>query len=359
MAPAKMHRVVGDHPDGAPLQAGQRGHHVGREGRSQLQDRPLVGHQLQCVAHVVHASPILGHHPAQRILVRQSPSGRGRPGSRPDSGGPPPRLLPRRRTEDIDHPVGHLHRDWPHLVGSDHTQASPFDHGGPAHTDGGLWGGDDHVATAEQRCVAREAPPGHHSDQRHPSAELGEEGERLGVEAGHHRGVGVPGPPAATFGEQHHWQAQARGQLEEPVLLPVVHLPLRAGQDGVVVRDDHATRPLAAEQLAVDAGQTGHQPVGRRAGDQVVVAAPGPLGRHDETAVLVEAGGIDQIVDVLAGRAPARVVATRRGLGATGVQGGAHAGTQLGELRTDGRPGGPTGSGFTHRGGISRTHGRS
>ena len=83
----------------------------------------------------------------------------------------------------------------------------------------------------EQRGVAGEAASRHDADERHLPAQRAEQREGLGVEPGHDGHVGVAGAPAAALGEEHHGEPQPLDELEEAVLLAVVHLALGAGQD--------------------------------------------------------------------------------------------------------------------------------
>jgi hypothetical protein len=62
-------------------------------------------------------------------------------------------------------------------------------------------GGDDHVATAQQRGIAGKTAPGHHADHRHLAVEPREAGEGRHVQAGHDRHVHItrrPPPPSAN-----------------------------------------------------------------------------------------------------------------------------------------------------------------
>ena len=61
--------------------------------------------------------------------------------------------------------------------------------------------------------------------------------------------VGVARAPAAALGEEHDRQPQALGELEQPVLLPVVLQALRAGEHRVVVRHHDAARPRRPEEV--------------------------------------------------------------------------------------------------------------
>ena len=59
--PAEMGGVVGDHPQRAALQAGQRGHHARAPSAAQLEHRALVEELLHDVADLVAALALLGH----------------------------------------------------------------------------------------------------------------------------------------------------------------------------------------------------------------------------------------------------------------------------------------------------------
>ncbi len=126
-------------------------------------------------------------------------------------------------------------------------------------------------------------------------------------EPGDTGGVGVAGTAAAALGEEHHRQAQPVGQLEQPVLLLVVHLALRAGEHRVVVGQDRAARALLAEEVAIHGADARDHAVGGRARDQVLDRAAAPLRRDHQRPVLDQAAGIAEVVDVLARRALARL----------------------------------------------------
>ena len=302
--PRQVHRVVGDDPDRPSLHPGQRGHHAGREGRTQLEHRPLVGHQLEGPPHVVDPAPIRGHDVPEQLLVRCAPLAHVPLEVRQIAAGRLDGLL-LVGAEDVDDPVRHLHRDRADVLGGEHAQPAALDHGGPTHPDVGVGSGDDDVAASEQRGVAGEAAPRHDADQRHEPAQRAEPGEGLGVEPGDHGHVGVAGPAAAALGEEDHGQPQAFDELEEPVLLLVVHLALGAGQHGIVVRQHGTARPFSVEEVTVDPTDAGDEAVGGRVGDEVLGAAARPLGRDDEPAVLLEAAGVAQVLDVLPRRPPA------------------------------------------------------
>ncbi len=190
------------------------------------------------------------------------------------------------------------------------------------------------MAAPQQRGVAGEAAARHDPDEGHLPAQGAEQGKGCGVETGHGGRVGVAGAAAAPLGEEHDRQPQPLDQLEQPVLLQVVHLALRAGQDGEVVGEDGATG-VVAEQVAVHPPDAGDQPVGRRVGLQVRHAPTRPLGRDDQPAVLLEGAGVAQVLDVLPGRpSPPGVPALRR-LRSPRVERGPDPGPQLGQLGSD------------------------
>ena len=164
--------------------------------------------------------------------------------------------------------------------------------------------------------------------------ERAEPREGLGVEPGHDGHVGVARPSAAALGEEHDGEAQALDELEEPILLAVVHLALGAGQDGIVVRQNRATRSFLVEEVAVDLADARHEAVGRRVRHEVLGAPARPLRCDDEAAVFLEAAWIAQVLDVLPGRPPPAVVPALGGRRTTPVKRAGDAGAQLGELGT-------------------------
>ncbi len=169
--------------------------------------------------------------------------------------------------------------------------------------------------------------------------ERAEQREGLGVEPGHDGHVRVAGAATAAFGEEDDREAQAFHELEEAVLLAMVHLALGAGQDGIIVREDGAARPFSVEEVSVDPADAGDETVGRRVGDEVVGGPARPLGRDDEAAVLLEAVRVAQILDVLSCRpSPTRVPALGRRRPAV-VERGRDALPQLGQLGTYDAPG--------------------
>ena len=209
---------------------------------------------------------------------------------------------------EVDHPVGHLHRERTDLVGVVDTEATALDHGRPAHADRASLRCDDNVATAEQRSVAGEAPTRRDAHERNGAGQLGEELEGEAVEPGHTGSVDVARAAAATLGQQHDGQPLAFRQHEEPVLLAVVLVPLRAGQHHVVVRRHD-------DRVAVDAGDAADQAVGRGVADEVVEVAATPLSRNRERPVLDEGSGIDEVGQVLTGGALTASVAAANCVG--------------------------------------------
>ena len=88
---------------------------------------------------------------------------------------------------------------------------------------------------------------------------------------------GRPPPPSAnrTTG-----QPQPLDELEEAVLLAVVHLALGAGQDRIVVGQRRRSGTVPVEEVAVDPPDAGDQAVGRRVGDELLGARGVPAGRR-------------------------------------------------------------------------------
>ena len=178
------------------------------------------------------------------------------------------------------------------------AQAAAGDHGGSAHADVGVLGGDDHVAAAEQCGVSGEASARGDAYQRNGAGQASEQIKRHRVETRHHGGVGIAGPSPATLGEQHHRQPLALGQLEEPVLFPVVLVALRAGEHRVVVRHHHHACPLRPNPVDADRCDAADQAVRRGVGDQVVLAAASTLGGNHQRAVLDERPVVDEVLDL-------------------------------------------------------------
>ena len=127
-----------------------------------------------------------------------------------------------------------------------------------------------------------------------------EQVEGQAVEAGHAGAVGVARPPAAALGEEHDRQPLALGQLEQPVLLAVVLQALRAGQHGVVVRHHHGRRGRRRCRRRRPARRPGVRSMSSSTGRRRRWAA------MTSGAVLDEAAGVDEVVDVLPGACAAR-----------------------------------------------------
>ncbi len=215
---------------------------------------------------------------------------------------------------EVDDAVGVLDVDRAYCLGLVYAQPATLDHRRPAHPDGRVLGGDHHVAAAEQRRVAGEAETGGDPYEWHEAAEAGEQVKRAAVEPGDVRPVDITRAPAAALGEQHDGEAAVLGDLEQAVLLEVVSHPLGAGEHRVVV--GHGDRGMA-----VDLADAGHQAVRRGAPDQLVLVAAGLLGGEDQRAVLDEGAGVEEVLEVLAGRAAVLVVALLGRLGAGGRPG--------------------------------------
>ena len=109
--------------------------------------------------------------------------------------------------------------------------------------------------------------------------------------------VGVAGPAAAAFGEQHHRQLAAGGQIEDAIGFGMVAHALRTGQDGVVVRQH-------SRLDAADFRHPGDQTIGRGVGDQVLLRTPAALRGDRQRAVFDETPRVHQIGDVLSGGTP-------------------------------------------------------
>ena len=214
----------------------------------------------------------------------------------------------------------------PMAFGLVRAEAAAFDHRGAAHADVRALGRDDHVAAAEQRRVAREAVARRDADQRHQAAQPREQVEREAVEPRHAGAVGVAGPAAAAFGEEHDGSRMLLRQLEQPVLLLVVAQPLRAREHGVVVRHrDRSDWPSTVPM----------PPTSPSAGVRSISScerSPPPLRGHDERRVLHEAAVVDEVGDVLArGALPGRTPA-RDGVGSTVIETDVVALDHLGEV---------------------------
>ena len=133
--------------------------------------------------------------------------------------------------------------------------------------------------------------------------QLGEVQERHRLQPRCADAVGVAGAPATALREEHDRQPQPLGQLEQAVLLAVVLHALGTGEDGVVVGDGDRPRRLGPELVAVDRADAPDETVGRRVGDEVVEAAAAALAGDHDRPVLHEGALVDEVGDVLAGRA--------------------------------------------------------
>ena len=181
------------------------------------------------------------------------------------------------------------------VAGSDlfrleNAQATPFDHGWPAHADVAVAGGNDDVGTAQQRCIAGKTAPGHDAHHRHGTIEPGKTGKGGDVQPGDFGRVHIARPATATFGKQDDRQLLLQRNAQQPVRLLVIAHALGARQHREVVSHYYAARLLGAEQLRVDTANAGDHAVGRGVGDQVVQRTAPGLRRNRQRAVLDETG---------------------------------------------------------------------
>src|SRR6202040_3632112 len=108
-------------------------------------------------------------------------------------------------------------------------------------------------------------------------------------ESGDRGRVRVTRPTSPTFSEQHHRQLKALDQLEQPVLLTVVHLTLCASEDHVVVGEHSAAGVSVVKEFAIDSADTSDQSIRRRSLNEVLGVSSSPLGCDDQRTVLNEA----------------------------------------------------------------------
>ena len=94
----------------------------------------------------------------------------------------------------------------------------------------------------------------------------------------------------------------------------MTHPALRPGKHRVVVGEHH--RADAADRRGAR-----DQAIGRARDDQLLLREPRALRRDDEPAVLREAAGIDEIVDVLARGSLVGLASLRDRIGARRIQG--------------------------------------
>ena len=206
-------------------------------------------------------------------------------------------------------PFGTWNGHRPDLLGRVDAEAAALDHRRPAHAERRALGRDDHVAARDQRGVAGERAAVDDRDQRHQPAQLREGRERVRVDRDAGADVVLARPAAAALAEQDQRQLEALRQLEHPVLLVVIAVPLRARQHRVVVVDDDGAGPRLVEQLAVDRAHAGDDAVARRVLAQRLDRVALVLPRDDERPVFLEGPGIDEAVDVLARHAVAQLPA--------------------------------------------------
>ena len=332
---AEMLRVVGDEAERPALDADQGGDDSDAEGRAQLEHGAFVRQRLDDSADVVDAQPVLRDGAAQEPLVGRAPVR--------DPSLEIGEVAFRRRAgldfvldQEVDDAVRRLHADRPDLLRAIDAEAAALDHRRAAHADIRVSRGDHHVAAAEQRGVAGEAAAGDDSDERREPAEPGELREGRHVEAADAEPIRVARPAAAAFGEQDDRQALPLGEREQAVLLLVVALPLRAGEHGVVVGDDHAAGALRSEQVAVHRGEARHDAVARRVADEIVLRPARRLRRDRERAVFDETLCIDERGDVLARRAMIGLAAPRDGFRAVLVEAERLPRQHVGEILADG-----------------------
>ena len=250
---AEMLWIVGDQAERLALDADEGRDHADAEIAAELQHRAFVGEQIDHGADVVDAQAVFRDRAAQQALVRRLPV-RHRALEIGEIF-----LRDRRRLllvldEDIDDAVRRLERDRADLGRMIDAEPAAFDHGGAAHADRGVLGGDDDVAAAEHRGVAGKAIAGDDADHRHEAGEPCELHKGRPVEPGHAEPIGVARPAAAAFGVEHQRQPPLLGQREHAVDLLVVHVALGAREHGVVIGDHHAARAFGPEFLGVDGG---------------------------------------------------------------------------------------------------------
>ncbi len=175
------HRIVREQAQRPSFDANKRCDHVGAEVAPQFQNRTLVRDQIDHPAHVVHAQPILRYHLTQLALI----------GARP--------LLDRALKigevllgdphrfgfighDDVDHAVAALNGGGTDFIRMEHAQSAAFDHGGAAHAQRGLLGGDDDIATTRHHRVSGKASSRHDAHQGNQSAQLGQQREGFDVQ---------------------------------------------------------------------------------------------------------------------------------------------------------------------------------
>ncbi|VEI01851.1 Uncharacterised protein (plasmid) [Tsukamurella tyrosinosolvens] len=222
--------------------------------------------------------------------------------------------------------VAALHVDGADGLGRELPEPAAGDHCGPAHPEVGVRGGDDDVADAGERRVAREAPAGDDGEERHPPPQRAERPEGGHVEARHDVEVGVAGAAAAALREQHDRHPAALRDVDQAVGLGVVAPSLRPGEHGVVVRDHHRLG-------AVDRREPADESVRGARRDELLLGAARSLRGQEQRAVLGEAARVHEVVDVLAGGAPADPPPLGDGVGPALIEGDAVPLAHLVEIR--------------------------
>ena len=139
------------------------------------------------------------------------------------------------------------------------------------------------------------------------------------VQAGHHWLVDVARAATAAFGKQHHRQLEFVREREHTVGFLMIACALGAGQHGVVVGHDDATRFLRAMGLDIDGADARDHAIRRGVGDQVVQTAAAGLRGNGQRAIFHEAAFITQLPDVFAGGATPLGVALGHGGAPVGV----------------------------------------
>ena len=109
------------------------------------------------------------------------------------------------------------------------------------------------------------------------------------------------GPAAATLGKHDHWQAVTPGHLEQSILLVVATPTLGAGHYRVVVVSNRNAGSLRAKLVAVNLTNTHHDAVSGCCFPQPLLFLPAAC--CNEWAVLAERSWVEELINVLAGRA--------------------------------------------------------
>jgi hypothetical protein len=256
-------RIVGDDAHGPSLDPKEGGEDADAELWTDLQDRTRVGNRLDDRPHVVESQPILRHGMPQASLVGRLPRGH-----RTLEVG---QVFLRRVDgfvfvlhQDVDHAIRDLDRHGSDFFGRVNAETAALDHRRAPHAKGRAFGRDDHVAARDERRVACERPAVHDRDQRHQPAQLRERRERMRVDRHARTDVVLSRPAAAALAEQHDRQLESLRELEDPVLLVVIAVSLRARQHGVVVVHDEGAGSRFVEERPVDRTGARDHAVARR-----------------------------------------------------------------------------------------------